>query len=901
MLLAMVQVQAADTNVVGATLDVFSGTPLGRSVLLDDGTLRIQASGLILSPTDTIIGVNGGTVNTNGNATTLNSVLQGSGSFEKTGAGILSLSGINTFTGATTISNGTLALSGQGRLNQSSNVTVSSGATLDVSGASAASLKQLTGAGSLVLGNNSLNVGSGSFSGVISGSGGINASTGTLVLTGNNTFTGQASSGGSGVLQIGDGGTAGVVLGNILNAGALVFNRSDAVTYNGMITGNGANTFTGGGTYILTTSSSASGALTIDNNTTVQWGTGGAAGWMGASTLGIAVGPVTNNGTLIINRSSDRIYQGAIGGTGNFVKLGTGMVGLTKVSTYTGTTDVKGGTLVVSGSIAPSSLTTVYSGATLTGSGTVGVTKVLSGATLAPGNLAASVAGLHVKTSTIGTLNVAGNLALEGGSTLDVKVDKSGAGDKVNVTGAATISPTALVRVRAFNGTDDGSTYGPNTTYTILSASGGVVGQFNSAVDEQFAFLDAALNYVGNDVQLKLSRNDVQLPEVANTPNQQSTATALAGFDPADPVYQQILSLTADQAKQAYESASGEVHASGQQVLDQTFDLFTSSLIGGVVGGTNSARQTSALGYVEVPANRVPSLAAIEDAEQTATISNTLWLTPLGGLGSVKSNGNAAEINWGAGGLSVGYEAAIAAGESKITYGVGAGYLASKGKVADRSSQYDTQGGFTGVYGSWTDGAVAFSGSLAYGGNYVSTSRDITIGALTRTATANYWSHTVGGGIEASYGFKLNEQMTISPVGTLDVAWTGHNGATENGAGSLNATIASASHWQVNSGLGAELKHETALSNGAELTLKVRGLWQHALTDTGSSQNLVLAGNPTGPLNVNGAATANDRFVLGLGVDYATSETTRLSLNYGGTFSKTLAAHVASASFGLKF
>jgi len=905
LMVAMSQVPAAATDVLnGAVLDVSAGTDLDSNVLLDNGTLSILAP-VTISGDDMTVGSGGGTINTNTNATTLNTVLSGTGNFTKSGAGTLNVVGMNTFSGATNITAGTLAISGQGRLEQSSNVSVSSGATLDVSASTAASLVQLTGDGSVVLGSKFLNVGSGNFSGVISGSGNINVNTGTLILTGSNTFTGQASSGGNGVLQIGNGGTSGVVLGNILNTNALVFNRSDNVTYDGMITGNGSNTFTGGGTYVLTSSSSGSGALSIGAGTTLQWGTGGAAGWLGASTQGINVGPVTNNGTLIINRSSDRFYQGAIGGSGNFVKQGTGMVGLTKASTYTGTTDVQGGTLLVSGSIAQSSLTTVFSGATLTGTGTVGATKVLSGAVLAAGNLATVAQnGAHVKVSSIGTLNVAGNLALNGGSTLDVKVNDAGASDKVNVTGAVTINPAALVRVRAFNGTDDGSTYGPNTSYTILSAAGGVAGQFNSTVDEQFAFLDAALSYVGNDVQLKLSRNDVQLPEVAGTPNQQAAAGALAGFDQSDPVYQQVLGLTAEQAQQAYDSTSGEVHASGQQVLDQTFDLFTSSLIGGSVGGAGGAggaRQTSALGYVEVPASSIPGIAAIEDAEQTAIMSSTLWLTPLGGLGSVKGNGNAAEIKWGAGGLALGYEAAIASGQNKVTYGAGLGYLASKGEVVDRSSRYDTQGGFAGLYGSWTDGTIGLSSNLAYGGNHVSTSRDITVGAINRTATADYWSHTVGGGIEASYGFKLTEQMTIRPVGTLDVAWTGHDDATETGAGSLNATIASASHWQVNSGLGAELEHKATLSNGADLTLKVRGMWQHALADTATSQDLALTGNPAMPLNVNGAATANDRFVLGLGVDYEMSEQTRFSLNYAGTFSKSFAAHVASASFGLKF
>ncbi|KKB86794.1 hypothetical protein VW29_00615 [Devosia limi DSM 17137] len=895
----MAQAHAADTNVTGGgTLNVSAGDTLGTSLLLDDGTLMVQDP-LTISVTTTTLGPGGGTIDTNGYATTLNSALQGGGTFTKTGAGVLTFIGMNTYTGATAVTQGTLALSGQGRLDRSSSVTVSTGATLDVSAATAASVLQLNGAGSVVLGNNNLEIGSGAFSGIISGDGGISVNTGSLTLTGNNTFTGQASSG-AGVLQIGDGGTIGYVVGNILNTGSLVFNRSDALTYNGLITGNGASTFTGGGTYVLTQDSSASGAWTIDAGTTVQWGNGGATGWLGGGPS-VSVGPVVNNGTLIINRSGDRIYQGAIGGSGSFAIEGSGVVTLSKTNTYTGATDVKDGGLLVLGSIASSSLTNVHSGAMLasTGAGTLGDTRVLHGGILAPGNLSSRGSG---KLSSIGTMNVAGNVTFESGSVLDIQVTKAGLSDKVSVAGSATIDPAALVRVRALNGTDDGSTYAPDTTYTILSTTGGVTGQFNNNVDEQFAFLDAALKYVGNDVQLNLTRNDVTLPDVASTANQQSSASALAGFDQTDAIYQQLLGLTAEQAQNAYDSVSGEAHASGQQVLDQTFALFTSSLIGGPTGGgAAGARQTSVLGYVEVPASSNPGLAAIDEAEQTTVMSNLAWLAPLGGVGTVRGNGNAAEIHWASGGLALGYEGVVATGDHKLTYGAGLGYLASRGELAGRASTYETQGGFVGVYGDWADGAWALSGNLAYGASHVSTRRDITVGAVSRTATAGYWAQSIGAELEAGYGFKLTEQMTLKPLGMLGMVWSGHGGATETGAGSLNGTIAAAGKWQVDIGLGVELAHTMSLSNGADLTLKARGLWQHALTDPASSQNLALAGNSATPINVRGAAADRDRFVLGLGVDYAPTEETRLSLNYTGTFSGAQSSHVAGASVGFAF
>src|SRR5205807_3459884 len=73
------------------------------------------------------------------------------------------------------------------------------------------------------------------FAPVISGTGGITIQgAGSITLTGANTYTGVTTIN-AGTLSIGNGGTTGAVAGNMTNNAALRFDRSDAVTYGGVI------------------------------------------------------------------------------------------------------------------------------------------------------------------------------------------------------------------------------------------------------------------------------------------------------------------------------------------------------------------------------------------------------------------------------------------------------------------------------------------------------------------------------------------------------------------------------------------------------------------------------------------------------------------------------------------
>ena len=325
---------AGGTTITGGFINFNSANSFGSGLITINGGGLQWATGnsADISAQLAAFGAGGATFDTNGNNVTLAASLSGPGGLIKTGAGTMTLSGVNSYQGGTAINGGTVAVTADANLGAAAGGLAFGGGTLQFLSGFTTNRTVTLSAGGGTLDTNGNNA---TLAGAIGGAGGLTkVGAGTMTLSGASTYLG----------------------GTTVNAGTL---QAGA-----------ANVFAPASAYTI-----ANGATL--NLAGFNQSIGSLAG-AGAVTLGAATLTTGNDNT-------STTFSGAISGTGGLTKIGTGTLLLTGISNYTGATTVNAGTLSVNGSIASLRRSPSMPAARIGGNGTIGNTTI-NGGTLSPGN-----------------------------------------------------------------------------------------------------------------------------------------------------------------------------------------------------------------------------------------------------------------------------------------------------------------------------------------------------------------------------------------------------------------------------------------------------------------------------------------------------------------------------------
>ena len=734
------------------------------------------------------------------------------------------------------------------------------------------------------------------------GSGTVNVTTGASWTNSRELFVGYQ---GTGVLNVNTGGTVSSVVTTlgfyIASTGTVTVDGSgSALTNSGNLfvgrEGTGTLNITNGGVVSNSTGlvgryAGSSGSVSVDGADS-RWDNANnlAVGVEGQGTLSIANGALvtnhrafiaegekssgsvtvsgsgstwTNSGDLWVGGAGDgalTIKDGAqvlseggiIGryGTGSGMALVTGANSVWDLGSELLIVGLGGdGQLTVSNGGLVDGRISIGSHGVLNGNGTVGRTFVSAGGVVAPG-------------LSIGTLNISGDIDFSAGSIYEVEANAAGQSDRLDVTGLATLNG-GQVRVLA-----EAGLYAASTSYTILTAAGGLAGSFDS-VTSNYAFLNPALTYDANNAYLTLTRNAFGFGSVGATPNQVATGDGADSLGVGNSIYDAVLYLTVPQAQHAFDQLSGEIYASARSAFieDSRFvraaalDRLRTAFEGGALSGGDR-------------------LAA--------------WGHGFGSWGQTDGDGNAAKLDRATGGIIVGADA-----RASDVWRVGAiaAYSRTDFDADERRSSGESDNYSLGLYGGRQWGALAWRSGGAYTWHDADVSRIIVLPSFSDKATGQFDAATFQVFSELGFGFRA-AGVRYEPFGQVAYVNLGSDSLRETG-GDAALAIASGSVDTAFTTLG--MRAGVDFSLGA-LSASAKGAigWRHGFGDITPSSSVRFASGGNA-FAIGGVPIAEDVVVVEAGLDFALSPAATLGFSTNGQYGSGVVDQTVRANLDVKF
>ena len=574
-------------------------------------------------------------------------------------------------------------------------------------------------------------------------------------------------------------------------------------------------------------------------------------------------GPMQFNwGDVTVSFSGSSSWNNPISGAGGLVKQGSGTLNLTQPSSYTGQTQVQGGTLTA---VSLAGAATISSGATLGGMSAIGG-NVNNAGTLSIANTNVSVGGNYTQQS-------GGQLAVSLGSTL-------------NVAGTASIAGNLQV-------TGINSGYVANSQTNVLVASGGLSGTFAALTSASNVLLTATLNYGPTTAWLNVTQVQVSAVQGSSyTPAsygaarrvdaafgqinaQLANATAQGSAAAGSPVASSFIAgaatlqhtATLGNLQQSLESLSGQLHAASAAMTFQAIDASTRAM-----------------------ADHFDQLLSAPPQQRLGA-----WVQNLGYQGSLSRTGYS-NVAYDLNGWMVGQDFRV--DDSGV-----AGFALSGTRGLGRLTESADQGYSRAVegmlYGGTMRGNWYAVGRFGFGDYRETMQRQVQLGGQS-TGVASDASGRYGVAYgESGYRLTLGNTRVI-PYASLEYAQIQRDGFDETGGDGfgLKAEALTTARWQTS--LGVRASRDWGLGRAGRLSLQGRLAWQQSFGLRGEVFDASFTGvNQWAPLG--GIGLARYGGMAGATLNWSMNPRSSLALDYESYFGQGQQATMGMLSYKWMF
>lgn len=758
-------------------------------------------------------------------------VISSTGKLVKDGTGMLALGGVNTFSGGIDILHGGVRL-----LNNSSAGT----GPITTFGSVISYANAVNNAAPIIVNSNTtqlevLAADAATQSGSISESGGPRPiekiGTGTLTLTGNNTYTGLTT----------------------ITAGKLVVQGGNAIANSAGVTTGSAGTFA------------------LNSSETIGSFAGAGTLQIGASTL------LTTGGN-----NASTTFSGTSSGAGGLTKTGSGVFTLTGANAFTGPLTVSAGNLSVvsGGSLSGMTSFNVLGGAqTFLGGTPQGVNG--SGMTgTGIGSISVSSGGtayLDDNTSlSVGSVNLAS------GSNLNVFLTTNTAQyGKITASGAATVSG-ANVGVYLDPITFSG-TLATTFTYNNIVTGSSVSGTFGSVnlLQAPSPLFSVTGIYSGTSAGVQVTRNAFSNigGDGSNQGNVGGGLEQIFTDGTTDPdlinLFNVIGSAPAGSIPAIYAAIAGAANAENLGAGLRTDDPWKQS----VAERVNAARTTGCTvsgdswclrRYAQASTNGGEVMSDVQgdptafDWLETGIRdegSTSFWARGIGAWGETRGDLNGPGSSQWTGGLIGGVDRVV---NSLLLAGVALQYVETNVNYDASPNKSQIQSGQVGAYVSYGGAEAYVNGNVSVIGSQANANRFMNIGLLNYNVESKARSLALtasveGGTIMEFDGYRFEPSLALNYAGAFPQNFE------EHGGGGLSLIVNPDDSASLRSILSARLSRVFDLGD-RKIVPQIRFDWRHEMLDSRQEFTAAFAGAPSVSFDVKGATYARDVFATGASV-----------------------------------